>query len=106
MGHRYVKAFKAQGNFQKMLIKFQSSKDIDSWDTGKITYVGYVYSMVCVATALIVVPFSLITVFINRDIAAWTYLFWFGGCFVLGICIFLIQVIDSILNFILEIFNK
>lgn len=105
-GHRFVQAFYAESSFQRSFTFLQSTKDINQWDMNKITYVGYLSAILCTISAMFVIPFSFTMFFFNKDVAFWTYSYWFMGCFILSIIAFFIQVFDSWLNVILDIFHK
>ncbi len=104
-GHRFIKAFRASTNFQDLFTVLQR-KDIDEWDMNKLTYIGYFATIICTFSAIFVIPFVIFNYFFNLKIAINTYLLWVGGCFILCLIAFFTQMIDSLLNFILEIFNK
>lgn len=101
-GHKFVKAFKAESFFQRKLAVLQQSKDIKKGDVGKITYIGYIFSILCGVTAIFVIPFSTIMIFFNHKIGFGMYIYWCRGALVLGVLVFLIQLIDSLLNFLLR----
>lgn len=105
-GHKFIKAFKAYSAFQRLFTVLQRSADINEWDMGKITHIGYALSIICTATGVLVIPFSIIIYFFNPHIAIWTYLYWCGGCFALALLAFIIQFLDSLLNFLSELFKK
>ncbi len=107
-GHRFVKAFVAENSFQRAftILHRWFDGDIDSLDLNKITYIGFFNVIICIIIGIVVIPFSLITYFFNHSLAIWTYLYWCGGCFLLSLLAFFLQVIDSVLNAILRYFNK
>lgn len=105
-GHRYIKSFNTTSTFQRLFTILQRSADINEWDMKKITHIGYVVAILCTATAVFTVPFSCIMFFFNRNIAVWTYLYWCGGCLAVSLLAFIVQVLDSILNYLLEICGK
>lgn len=87
-GHRFIKAFRVQTSFQSAFTLLQSQKDINQWDMKKITYVGYYAAIFCTITGILIIPFTVVMYFINKDIAIWTYLYWCGGCLAIGMFAF------------------
>lgn len=105
-GHLFIKAFRAKSYFQRSLTLLQSQKDIDRRDLGKITYIGYIISLISTATAYFVIPFFLITYFGNRDAAFNIYKYWCGICGGLGVIATLLQGFDSLLNLLFNSFKS
>lgn len=105
-GHRYIESFNTTSTFQRLFTILQRSADINERDMKKITHIGYVVAILCAATAVFTIPFSCVMIFFNRNIAVWTYLYWCGGCLAMSLFASIVQVLDSILNYLLEIFGK
>lgn len=105
-GHRLIKAFIADNAYQKSLVILQSTRNIFSHDLKKITYIGYVSSIICTITAIIIIPFSIIMFIFNHGIAFWTFIYWFMGCFSLNVIVAILQILDSLFNLLLEFLRR
>jgi hypothetical protein len=105
-GHYFIRAFQAKSPFQRMFTKLQSEKDINRCDIGKITYVGYGAIIIASITLCTITPFCIGTYFVDRYLASKIYGFWFAGSSVLGMGVFLVQLIDSLLNILIKYLKK
>lgn len=105
-GHKFVRAFIAHSAFQKLFTAAQSKSSMNEKNIGKITYIGYFSSILCTISAVFVIPLSLIMFYFNIDLAFHIYGYWVSLCLLLLLFICLIQILDSILNFLLGHYNK
>lgn len=104
--HRYVKAFYATSRLQRFLLPRWGRKDVKPCDYYKMTYIGYIVSLICICSAMIIIPIVIILYFKNISTAIWLYLRWCGICIVLDTGAFVVQMIDSFINYILDMFGK
>jgi hypothetical protein len=105
-GHRFVRAFSASSKFQRLLTILQSRGTVHQWDMYKLTYIGYYSSLFSIGTGFFVVPTCFILTFFNRGIFIWILSKWFILCFALEVFVFLLQIFDSILNYLFELFER
>jgi len=101
-GHRFIKAFRARGTFQKSLTLLQGRNNVHPDDMGKLTYIGFIGAVISFVLAIIVLPYTIYAYFfLCREIALYVFMRWvyIGGTW--GIASLILQGIDSILNRIL-----
>lgn len=98
-GHRFVKAFYAKSRYQMLLVKFQAKKDIAPENWNKITYIGYVSSIITNIVMLCILCVS-IWLLKREDFNSAFYFYIYGtlGCIIFNLIGFLFQIIDSFIN--------
>lgn len=98
-GHKFIRAFNAQGRFQKFFLLLQTRKDIDVNDIGKLTYIGFVGAIISSITAIFVLPTTIYLYFLgNHEIVTLIFQSWVLMGTIWGVASLVIQGIDSIIN--------
>ena len=106
-GHKFIKAFKAKGCYQKLFTMLQMEKDIDSRDLGKITYIGFIVVLISSISAVFIIPYTIFSYLsISRNDAIHIFMLWSQICGGLAIVAMIIQGFDSILNRLFDFINR
>jgi hypothetical protein len=106
--HFLIRAFQAHNAYQKFFTLLYLRKNVDPYDMDRLTYIGFVGVVLSSLIALGILPFVIYTYFSgDTQTAAEIFKFWVYGSSAWGGLSVVIQIIDSLVCWIvMRIFDK